>query len=235
MSCNKNKIFLLLYITIHNAQTEATIFDKRNQGIVDITNYSFPNDTSEIRFGHNNIEKVPRGVFKNTPSLWKITLGNNFISVLEEGAFINVSSLQILYLHQNGLKFISKMMFTGLSELTHLNLQSNDISYIENQSFGMLNNLAVLKLSDNELKTLSECIFDGISQRNISVKLSLYGNSLQCDKRLCWVQPDWINLVNPEDTYCAGPEALISITWDMVLEDDLNCHSKYTQFDLYGG
>ena len=206
---SNSRVYLILCITFYYGravgQPKELIFERKDQGIVDITNYTFPEDTEKIHFASNRITKVPKNVFRGMPNISIIGLRHNLISVISNEAFINVPSLQRLYFKNNKLQCISKIMFVGLYSSKELDLSKNKIVLIENLSFGMMNNLEQLSLQENNLETLSELVFEGIVQpKNKNIHLSLRNNSLECDTRLCWINDaDWIDLEYPEDTYRA--------------------------------
>ena len=235
---SNSRVSLMLCITlcygIAIGQTEEVIFDGKDQGIVDITNYTFPEDTEKIHFARNRITKVPKNVFKGMPNILIIGMRHNLISVISNEAFINVPSLQRLYFKNNKLHCISKIMFVGLYNLKELELSKNKIVFIENLSFAMMNNLEKLSLQENNLETLSELVFGGIVQpKNKNIHLSLHNNSLQCDTRLCWINDaDWIDLEYTESTNCTNTALSDSWSFKFLMEHGLICGGKYMKYIL---
>ena len=136
--------------------------------------------------------------------------------------FKGIGNLQALRLYKNQLVEINMYMFKETPNLTSLSIDGNSITTIEAGSF--TTKMKYLYLHDNNLTTLSSEIFDLNGGHPVYLDISLSGNPLFCDGRLCWVkrgaQDRWLWFAGSGDTYKPQCANFPSTTWDNV---DLNC------------
>ncbi len=187
-------------------QSEATILDRENMGINNLTVEHIPSNTTWCSFKKNNIKKVPSNFFVGLPSLDTVYLNINVIFEIVDGAFTGVSSLMRLQLGKNNLEIIRKYMFQGLFNLRILVLVRNQIFMIEGKSFSDLRSLRGLYLFDNNLQTISSEIFHPVNHPSGLIEFEIEDNPLFCDSSLCWLlQSSWIAPTTPDLAQCHGP------------------------------
>ena len=104
-------IFLLVQCII---QSEGIIDDRSSQGIHNISNEIFSNETVEIKLNLNSIAFIPASYLKNLPLLERVDIWSNQISVIEDFSFVNVPTLLYLTLQNNMLSILTSDMFKGL-------------------------------------------------------------------------------------------------------------------------
>ncbi len=195
-------------------------YDKRNQGITSILNYTIPWDTEWVRCDKNLITVVPAGYFQNLSSLDRVDFWNNLISDVEDFAFVDVPTVTWICLWKNRLRVIRRNMFSGLPLLELLELDENMIYTIQSGSLENKPALEGLVLSRNSLETVSESMFAGSKPAELAILV--YENPLICDQCLAWLMQGWITVVHWLDNMkCVGPPALTWRTWDTLTLQDL--------------
>ncbi len=219
---------LLLYYVVSVLQkliqSEATVLNREEMGITNLSAEYIPPSTIICSFKNNNITKIPSNFFVGLPVLDKIYLNKNYIIEISDYAFSGVPSVINLKLGGNNLIIIRKHMLRGLFNLRTLILISNQISMIEERSFIDLRSLRKLNVANNELLTISLSIFHPITHPSSVEFFRLDGNPLLCDSCLCWLlQSSWIAPRTSYPTECAGPMQLTGRPWDSLTADDLNC------------
>ncbi len=205
-------------------QSEATILDRDEMGIMNLSTEHIPADTIHCSFRRNYIQRIATNIFVGLPVVSKIYLNQNDIFEISDYAFSGVPSLIFLQLGANNLKIIKKYMFRGLSNLDLLGLLNNQIFIIEEESFSDLSSLRKLYLLNNDLQTISAEIFHPINHPASLDIFQIDQNPLICDSCLCWIlQSTWVTPTTPGTTECAGPTQLIGRKWSSLMADDLNC------------
>ncbi len=195
----------------------ATLFDRTDQNITDITTETIPPGTGIARFGQNLLTVVPANYFLADPALDKLNLDRNDIFMVQNFAFINLHNLTVLKLNFNLLKVIKTDMLKGLFELNHLFLDHNLVHTIEILAFSDLVQLDRCLLYHNRLKSLPESAFD---PNNLPIELSVLNiknNYLQCDCEMVWLMESdgtWVTVDSAHVTYCEGPVELAGRRWD---------------------
>ncbi len=222
---------VLLLFWLCKITSGTTIFDKRKEGITNMTGYPIPANTTKVKFGDNEISHIPKDYFKNIPNLTHIIIPDNVISSIDDHAFALVPSVTHINLGHNKLKLIRKHMFAGVLKLKTLFLDNNLIQLIESGSFNGSTALSTLFLHTNLLQTLNESIFDLENHPSKLNRFNMYGNPLSC-QCLGWLKHadgTWITVQEPLDTVCAGQGYLQNRTWASLIDlEEFNCHSDIT-------
>ena len=129
-------VVLALIILNTLGQNEATRFDRRNQGITDISHFVFPNDTTWIDFFSNEISILPEGYFNlDLPDVKRIDLAGNKLSVLADNWLSSLPSLERVYVYGNRLETIKNATFSGLFNVWRLWVNTNKIASIQCGAF----------------------------------------------------------------------------------------------------
>ena len=197
----------------------------------------------------NDIIYITHYSWLGPASLKKLDLSFNDISNIAENTFSLMGNLEILELSWNNISVIISGSFQRLRSLQELYLSRNYISNMEQKSLSGLPQLNALHISGNSLLTLEKDIFypedfpesDGHPS---SLELSLRYNSIDCDRRMCWIKegeqdgwlswyinnrgkvykPDCVN--NPNSRWYFGKQedysfdSGLSDLWSDVLESD---------------
>ena len=170
----------------------------------------------ELYLDGNNVKIDKNNSFYGLRSLKKLNLSSNALSYIEPHGFKDLTNLSRLDLSHNNLVTLEKETFNGLQSLRTLHLQSNFLRELKNNSFHDLLHLQYLLLHDNNLTTLNREAFALFTFRTgITLKISLSGNPVKCDHRLCWLLVDidrykiaWYQEAGSNINYrmnCSGP------------------------------
>ena len=124
-------------------------------------------------------------------SLETLALRSNGIGTLPAGVFSSLGTLKILILDSNNLETVEAEWFLGSDHLERLFLNGNGITLVTPGTFANLRRLFLLELHDNRLTTVREDVL--YTGRTFPILLTLNGNPLRCDTRLCWVKQDQIH------------------------------------------
>ncbi len=157
--------------------THGAIFNKKGQGITNITEFNIPEDTTEAWYHSNYISHVPRSFFKNLPYLEKISFWLNPISTIDDYAFMGVPNITEINLYMNHLSVITEFMFAGSWRLQVLDLWKNRIHAIEPYSFFDNPELRSLQLGHNDLQSLPELMFHPYNHPAALHELSFEGKT----------------------------------------------------------
>ena len=195
----------------------------------------------ELYLDGNNVKIDKNNSFYNLRSLKKLNLSDNALNYIEPHGFKDVTNLSRLDLSYNNLVTLEKETFNGLQSLRTLHLQSNFLRELKNNSFHDLLHLRDLLLHDNNLTTLNREAFALFTYRaGITLKISLSGNPMKCDHRLCWLLVDidrykiaWYQEAGSYVNYgmnCSGLEIDCSIklrddTHEWTFDHDVRKHS----------
>ncbi len=193
---------------------QATKFNRRDQGITDISLEVIPNDTTEIDFSLNEISVLPEEYFNlHLPDLEMINLGGNKLSVLADNWLSSLPSLERVYVYGNRLETIKNATFSGLFNVWRLWLNTNKIASVECGAFRDLQALSELQLFKNKLHTIHECIFD-LESPPATLDMYLSENPWICSEELSWLfdeRHNWITLKPWTGKYpqCSSPPDLV--------------------------
>ena len=197
--------------------TRCVELDLENNIISEIEPGSF-NGLTRLRLldlGHNRIGDVRPDMWVGLDSLVTLALRSNGIGTLSAGVFSSLGTLKILILDSNDLQTVDVDWFHGLDYLERLFLNGNEITSIAPGTFANLRHLFLLELHDNRLMTMSEDVL--YTGRTFGILLTLNGNPLRCDTRLCWVKQDQIHgrlqIVSTFKPQCANYPR---VDWDKV-------------------
>lgn len=151
-------VFLLSWLC---AITALIVYDKRNQGIQSMLNYTIPADTEVVRFEGNSITHIPYGYF-NLSNLLKAQFLRNDISNIDDFAFVAVPMVTYIEMRENELTVIGMNTFRGLPNLDRMLIDKNKIHTIECDSFKDNTALNRLYLTSNKLEIITQCMFKGL-------------------------------------------------------------------------
>ena len=158
----------------------------------------------------SRLSRVPSDI---PPDIIHISLDHNMISDVTGSPFTNNTKCNILSLDYNSLVAIKASYWVGLWSLRLLSLEKNRIHYIQRSAFSLLPMLEGLYLKENKLPTLSANIFEPHPQP-IELEMTLQGNPLEFDSRLCWLQGGmqdcwitWVDLDGLDSLLCSTTEA----------------------------
>ena len=180
-----------------------------------------PEDTVEVDLTHNRIEILPPNAFSHFLVCLELRLGFNKIWSIENQTFNGLDRLKVLHLNKNHLDSLEPGMFSGLARLETLDVCCNVIRTIGDGTFLQLSKLQVLDLNHNELYlehnkllTLDSTVLKHFSR---PFSLSIKGNPLLCDSRLCWLRLEthlgnitWINCLLPN---CSDKTPWMKVLW----------------------
>lgn len=159
---------------------------------------------SILNLKHNNIEILPRGLFKNLGLLVELDLSNNLLGKLNKDLFLNNRNLQKLYLSGNPIPSISTRLFRETNNLAELDVSDCDLTQLWHESgpktkyTQVLDNLRYLNISMNDITTIYK------SDLNVFGKLKVFDvtyNPLMCDDNFSslmkWVDKKHVKLSDP--------------------------------------
>ena len=145
----------------------------------------------ELYLDGNNVKIDKNNSFYGLRSLKKLNISDNTLSYIEPHGFKDLTNLSLLDLSHNNLMTLEKETFNGLQSLRTLQLQSNFLWELKNNSFNDLLHLQHIFLHNNTLTTLNREAFALFTLRmGIILELSLSGNPMECNHRLCWLLVD---------------------------------------------
>lgn len=126
--------------------------------LLPLTNLEF------LELGHNKIEKIPPGFFKNQQKLKHLIFWGNNLKNLDKDTFVGLQSVEDLDLSANGLQTLDEDLLKPLINLTEINLSSNNLAFLPK---GLLTNntrLKTFKLLENRIimLTLPEGLFSNL-------------------------------------------------------------------------
>ncbi|XP_029404496.2 protein toll-like [Bactrocera dorsalis] len=106
----------------------------------------------------NNLT-LSESLLEPLPNLTYLDLGHNFLERLPAGVFKNQQKLQHLNLWSNRLRTLTKEAFRGAEQLVLLDLSSNEIETFEHDVFSFLGSLRSLDLNMNKIRELPSRLF----------------------------------------------------------------------------
>ncbi|XP_031558297.1 uncharacterized protein LOC116294778 [Actinia tenebrosa] len=156
----------------------------------------FENTTEVLFMGHNQLKKLPVGIFDNNRNLVHLTLTDNQITSLPAGIFDNNKKLFIMFLQGNKISSLPQQLFRnnlqlfglnigsnlikelpqnllrGLTQLTYFFVGRNKLQYIPGRFFKDNTNLGILSFEMNNVSSI-----DLQGMKKITV-LSVYQNGI---------------------------------------------------------
>ncbi|XP_050360003.1 protein toll-like isoform X2 [Nymphalis io] len=154
-----------------------------------------------LELADGNLRFLPKGAFKNTPSVQTLLLWGNKIEAVDVGAFEGLTQLVNLSLnvnlishlpgglfrhsphigridlYVNRLLGLSEGLFSGLQELKEILIFDNNATLkLENRTFSNLPSLYNLKLEKSSIETVPADLF--LNTTNLK-KISLKGNKIK--------------------------------------------------------
>ena len=230
----------MLTSSTHGRRDEFTTNREFFRSGVGLTNVpdDIPEDAVEVDLTHNRIEILLPNAFSHFLVCLELRLGFNKIWSIENQTFNGLDRLKVLHLNKNHLDSLEPGMFSGLARLETLDVCCNVIRTIGAGTFLQLSKLQVLDLKHNEIHTLSFAMVAGVtSLRELYLEhnklltldstvlqhfsrpfsLSIKGNPLLCDSRLCWLRQEthlgnitWINCLLPN---CSDKTPWMEVLW----------------------
>lgn len=125
----------------------------------------------------NNLT-LSESLLEPLPNLTYLDLGHNFLERLPEGVFKNQQKLQHLNLWSNRLRTLNKGAFQGAEELVLLDLSSNEIEGFEQDVFSLLGSLRSVDLNMNKIRELPSGLF---AQNKYLKDFRLVNNKVQLE------------------------------------------------------
>ena len=230
VNLNSNSISSLATGVFSNL-TQCTLLSLRENSIRSIDDGAFNGleNLGKLDLFGNNMKILEQGMFNGMPHLRVLNIAENGIHTISEGCFRNLGNLDELYLTANKLATVNGNMWLGLNSLSHLDLQfTPQMQTIPPGGLSNLPKLDLLHLHNNGLRTLTKDIFTindypDSSGHPPSLRLSLRGNPLVCDTKLCWLkkgeEEGWLRF-RTYDGIHYGPNCANNVDWTRL---KLNC------------
>ncbi|KAG7173540.1 artichoke-like 3 [Homarus americanus] len=117
-----------------------------------------------LKVDHNEIEKVPKGLFQQMPNLRELHLSNNFIQSDFDGQVWDLPNLRVLDLSHNDMKRVDVLLLEGLPKLSSLDLSFNVITDVAENTFVGSTFMKNLNMSFNSIAKLHRNIFAGLTE-----------------------------------------------------------------------
>ncbi|XP_064420996.1 leucine-rich repeat transmembrane protein FLRT2-like [Latimeria chalumnae] len=187
-----------------------------------------PFGLQELRVDENRIASISELAFQGLPHLERLVLDGNLLmnKGIEEGAFSNLSNLTEFSIARNSLT-LPPVVLPG-TYLEKYNLQDNQLDHIPVTAFSHLSQLLRLDLSSNQLKTLSQGVFEGLT--NLT-HLVVRNNPWFCDCKMKWVST-WLKSlpmsINVRGFMCQGPDKVRGMAMRELNVDLLSCPTTST-------
>jgi hypothetical protein len=116
-------------------------------------------DLAYLKLGHNKIERIEEGAFKDNSNLTFLSLEDNNLKYLGDGIFDSLINLKIFLLLRNQIRFIDPFAFNGLSSLEGMELGYNEIKFLDSRTFDSLESLETFSIGFNQLESLDADLF----------------------------------------------------------------------------
>ena len=133
----------------------------------------------------NKLTVIEEGMLDGLPALKELWLFENQIHTIRPGAFSSLGNLERLQLFSNSLRSVRGDMWEGLVSLNYLNYRMNLVTKLEQGDLANLPNISQALFEENKITTVAEGLF---SPQPRKVFLGLYGNTLHCDSKMCWMK-----------------------------------------------
>ena len=175
-------------------------FSLQNQVFTSMTNLI------NLYIVHSELSVLPEPVFWGLFSLESLDLQSNKLSSLPSGVFNTLISVRNIYLWKNVLRSLPPRLFNGLIKLSMINLSQNKLSALPSDLLTNLPSLQSVYLQKNRLanipsgifKNSTALLFINLSENDLvsveqldlpqhRVDLILRDNSIECDRKICWI------------------------------------------------
>ena len=163
--------------------------------IISIESRSFEGlaDLGVLHLEGNRIAELAGDEFHGLSNLTALHLDRNRLKSLPDGIFQGMENLELLTLTRNQIGTIPVNLFKGLKNLRNLFLDWNRITALAEGTlaFSVVPKLRQMSISNNHLTTLQRNVFipEGSTEHQDGVTLSLDGNPMHCDAKMCWLTP----------------------------------------------
>jgi Leucine-rich repeat (LRR) protein len=129
-----------------------------------------------VKMLHVPLAELPRDALNNCGNLRNLTIQSAYIERLPAGLFAETPLIELIDLAGNKLANISSSVFTGLTNLRTLRLLANRITAIDSAALRGLSGLEVLQLHQNQLREIGGDLFRDLTRLET---LHLYQNQIQ--------------------------------------------------------
>lgn len=179
-----------------------------------------PQSVVNLNLSSNAIKNLTKVSFSKS-ALSVADFSSNSFSTIPAFKFINAPHLRVLKINNGNLYHINATAFTGLKSLQILEIRDNPkFPFIHKDLFRDLTNLRTLDLSNNNISSFYAEAYQSLSSLN---NMTIQGNPLVCNCALKWLQHTKINILNPNQTLCSGPDFLKSEILLHLSPDNLTC------------
>ena len=138
-----------------------------------------------LKFVNIGIFIIPNNYFQNFTNLISLSLVRNPITILSEGSLVGLRHLRHLYLSHTNINPIPPLHL-WLPNLQSLSLTHIGITILQGSLVRNLPNLEKIDLRRNLLTTVpAQKYFVNLEHMKM---VSIGGNPLQCDAKLCWIK-----------------------------------------------
>lgn len=136
-----------------------------------------------LNASHNELVKISRSTFSNTPNLNNIDFSFNKITILEKDAFSTLDELKMLNLKFNFIETVDENMFEHNNKLKELNLDENPLKRFDGNIFRPFSISASVHVCSEQLQELdtsylNESIIIDFQKRMVSFSTSTNNSQL---------------------------------------------------------
>ena len=154
------------------------------------------------------------------PTIKDLNVGRTRLTSFPNVTAIRLPRLSYFRVYGNSIPYISTASFDGISDDLHtIHLQDNGLLWVPDMSSKP--NLETIRLIGNNLETVPDLLSLNLKE------LTLAGNPISCDQRMCWWKM-WHRLKSrpgvTDDVICANPPQLAGSVLAEVNPRDMHCY-----------